>query len=63
MTETKKRLLKIVDEMELELEKYNNDSKKIIMELAKKYYETYGDEELKPYVEEYIKNPDCYRGI
>ncbi len=61
MTETKKRLLKIVDSMPPELEK--EDSSKIIMELAKKYYEVYGDEELKPFVEEYNKYPDCYRGI
>lgn len=63
MTETKKRLLEIVRTMPAELYNSGNSSKKIIMELAKKYYELYGDEELKPFVEEYINNPDNYIGI
>ena len=63
MTETKKRLLEIVRSMPPELYNSGYSSKKIIMELAKKYYETYGSEELRPFVEEYINNPECYRGI
>ena len=63
MSETKKRLLEIIKSMPEELYNSGYSSKKIIMELAKKYYELYGDEELRPFVEEYIKHPDCYRGI
>lgn len=62
MTETKKNLIKIVRTMPLELYECGDNSK-IIMELAKKYYEVYGDEELRPYVEEYEKNPNHYIGI
>lgn len=54
MTETKRRLINVMEKLPAYVYKEEEDLK-IIMQIAKKYYQVYQDEELKTYVEEYIK--------
>lgn len=54
MTETKKRLLKVMRKLPSEIYEQEEDLE-IIMEIAKKYYEIYQEKELQVYVEDYIE--------
>lgn len=54
MTETKRRLINVMEKLPAYVYEEEEDLK-IIMQIAKKYYQVYQDEELKTYVEDYIK--------
>lgn len=54
MTETKIRLINVMEKLPNYVYEEKEDLK-LIMEIAKKYYQEYQDEELKTYVEDYIK--------
>lgn len=54
ITETKRRLINAMEKLPAYVYEEEEDLK-IIMQIAKKYYQVYQDEELKTYVEDYIK--------
>lgn len=54
ITETKRRLINVMEKLPAYVYEEEEDLK-IIIQIAKKYYQVYQDEELKTYVEDYIK--------